>query len=299
MHASDTVRELPMRPFDYHAPTTLDDVVALLRRHDGQASVFAGGTDLLVEMKEQVRRPAHLINLKRVPALDRLSYDARDGLHVGALVRVRDIETSPDVQRHYAGLWQAARELGSIQVRCRATLAGNVCRASPSADTLPPLIADAGVVHAHGPDGARRIAAEDFFTGPGRTVLARDEIVTAFTLPPPPARSGKAYLKHGRRKAMELATVGVAVSLTLADDGAVDGVHIVLGAVAPTPMRARRAEDMLRGERVGPGLLEVVSRTAMDESRPISDVRASAEYRRRMVGVLTRRAIEQSLERAR
>lgn len=288
-----------MRPFDYHAPTTLDEVVALLRRCDGRASVLAGGTDLLVEIKEQLRKPAHLINLKRVPALDRLAYDANDGLQVGALVKVRDLETSPDVQRHYAGLWQAVRELGSIQVRCRATLAGNVCRASPSADTLPPLIADAGVVHLHGPDGARRVAAEAFFTGPGRTVMSPDEVVTAFTLPAPPARCGKSYIKHGRRKAMELATVGVAVTLSLADDGAVDDVRIVLGAVAPTPIRARRAEDMLRGERTSPGLLEVVARTAMSESKPISDVRASAEYRRRMVGVLTKRAVEQALERAR
>lgn len=288
-----------MRPFEYHAPTSLAEVVALLRRCDGQASVFAGGTDLLVEIKEQMRQPAHLINLKRVPALDRLSFDADDGLFVGALVRVRELETSADVERHYAGLWQAVRELGSIQVRCRATLAGNVCRASPSADMLPPLIADAGVVHLHGADGTRRVAAEDFFTGPGRTVLARDEIVTAFTLPAPPPRCGKAYIKHGRRKAMELATVGVAVTLVLADDGAVDDVRIVLGAVAPTPLRARRAEAMMRGERTSPGLLEIVARIAMEESQPISDVRASADYRRRMVGVLTRRAIERALERAR
>ena len=210
-----------MRPFEYHAPTSLAEVVALLRRCDGQASVFAGGTDLLVEIKEQMRQPAHLINLKRVPALDRLSFDADAGLFVGALVKVRELETSADVERHYAGLWQAVRELGSIQVRCRATLAGNVCRASPSADTLPPLIADAGVVHLHGADGTRRVAAEDFFTGPGRTVLARDEIVTAFTLPAPPPRCGKAYIKHGRRKAMELATVGLVVKLLLADEGAV------------------------------------------------------------------------------
>lgn len=289
-----------MRPFEYHAPTTLGEIVALLRRYDGAASVLAGGTDLLVEIKESIRKPAHLIDLKRVPALDRLSYDARNGLHIGALVKVRDLETSPDVQRHYAGLWQAARELGSIQVRCRATLAGNVCRASPSADTLPPLIADGAVVHTQATDGARRIAAEDFFTGPGRTVLGRDEVVTAFTLPPPSARSGKSYIKHGRRKAMELATVGVAVSLALGEDGTVDDVRIVLGAVAPTPIRARRAEDMMRGERlISPGLLEVVARTAISETKPITDVRASAEYRRRMVGVLTKRAIEQALERAR
>ena len=185
---------------------------------------------------------------------------------------------------------QAARELGSIQVRNRATIIGNVCRASPSADTLPPLIADGAQVVIHGGNGTRQVALEDFFTGPGKTVLNPDELVTELRVPAPAPRTGKVYIKHGRRKAMELATVGVAVSLSESEIG------IVLGAVAPTPLRARRAEGLLRGKIMNDELIEKAAAAAVSESRPISNVRASAEYRREMVGVLTRRALNLALE---
>lgn len=287
-----------MRRFEYSEPTSLDDAVALLQRFNGSASLFAGGTDLLVEIKEQIRRPDHIINLKRIPALDTLAFDPRTGVRCGALVTVREIEIAPFVQQHYRGLYQAARELGSIQVRNRATLAGNVCRASPSADTLPPLIADDATAHIHGADGARTVALERFFTGPGRTVLRGDEILTGFSIPAPAAHTGKAYIKHGRRKAMELATVGVAVRMTVKNDRCED-LRIVLGAVAPTPIRALNAEAVLRGEPISNRLIEAASLAAREESRPISDVRASADYRRQMVGVLTKRALLQALEGAR
>lgn len=284
-----------MRRFEYCQPATVDEAVALMGRLDGAKSLFAGGTDLLVEIREQVRRPAHLIDLKKIPGLDGLRFDPEDGLRCGALVRIRTLETSPDVLRHYRGLAQAARELGSIQVRNRATLGGNVCRASPSADTLPPLLADGAEVLVQGPAGRRRVALEDFFVGPGRTVLAPDEVLLEFKLPAPRPGTGQSYLKHGRRKAMELATVGVAVTLVM-EDGRIDDARVVLGAVAPTPIRAERAEALLRGERPSPGLIDVAARAAEAESRPITDVRASADYRRRMVGVLTRRALVQALE---
>ena len=143
------------------------------------------------------------------------------------------------VQRHYAGLAQAASEVGSIQVRNRATIAGNICRASPSADTLPSLIADQAVIYLYGPDGQRAVPMQEFFTGPGRTVMDKAEVLVEIIVPPPAPHTGKAYIKHGRRKAMELATVGVAVTLTLDGDICQD-IRIVLGAVAPTPIRALR-----------------------------------------------------------
>jgi len=174
-------------------------------------------------------------------------------------------------------------------VRNRATIVGNVCRASPSADTLPPLIADGAQVTIHGGSGERRVGLEDFFTGPGKTVLKPDELVTEIRVPAPEPRTGKVYIKHGRRKAMELATVGVAVSLSENE------IRIVLGAVAPTPIRARRAEALLRGKTLNDELIEKAAEAAASESRPISNVRASAEYRREMVGVLTRRALQQAL----
>lgn len=287
-----------MRRFEYYEPANLDETSALLARHGAEASLLAGGTDLLVEIKEHLRWPRHVVNLKKVPGLAALEYDDRTGLRFGALVTAREIEVAPVVLAKYPGLAQAARELGSIQVRHRATIVGNICRASPSADTLPPLIADGATVGIYGPAGERTVALEAFFTGPGKTVLAPGELVTAVVVPPPPPRTGKHYLKHGRRKAMELATVGVGVSLTL-DGGACREIRIALGAVAPTPIRARQAEDALRGRTLDGAAIEAAARIAMGECRPISNVRGSAGYRREMVGVLTRRAIERAMEAVR
>jgi carbon-monoxide dehydrogenase medium subunit len=283
--------------FEYFEPATLAEAVALLGRANGKASVLAGGTDLLVEIREHLRRPASVINIKQIPGMATLDYDAGRGLRFGALVTSRTIELSPIVQEKYPGLAQAVRELGSIQVRNRATVVGNICRASPSADTLPPLIADGASARIHGPGGDRVVRLEDFFTGPGQTVLRPDELVTEITVPPPPPRTGRTYIKHGRRKAMELATVGVAVSLTLDRDRCRE-VRIALGAVAPTPIRARRAEAMLQGQTLDARLVADAARAARDEARPIGNVRASAEYRRQMIEVLTRRAVEQAAEMA-
>ena len=282
-----------MRRFEYFEPATLGEAIGLLARYQGRAQALAGGTDLLVELKEQLRSADCVVNLKKIPGIGDLAFDAREGLRIGALVTAREIELSAVILRLYPSLAQAARELGSIQVRNRATIVGNVCRASPSADTLPPLIADAAQVTVNGKNGERRVALEDFFTGPGRTVLSPGELVTELRLPAPVPRTGKVYIKHGRRKAMELATVGVAVSLSAAD------VRIVLGAVAPTPIRARRAEELVRGRKIDAGSIERAAQAAVEESRPISNVRASAEYRRQMVGVLTRRALTKALEATR
>jgi carbon-monoxide dehydrogenase medium subunit len=282
-----------MRRFAYFEPSSLPEAVALLARYQGRAQPLAGGTDLLVELKEQLRQAECVVNIKKIPGIDRLSFDPQGGLRIGALVTAREIETSEVVQEKYPSLLQAVRELGSIQVRNRATIIGNVCRASPSADTLPPLIADGAVVSIHGAGGTRRVLLEEFFTGPGKTVLKPEELVTDITVPAPAPGTGKVYLKHGRRKAMELATVGVAVSLNDPD------VRIVLGAVAPTPIRARKAEDLLRGRKWNGELVKRAAQAAAEEARPIGNVRASAEYRREMVAVLTRRALQRALDSVR
>jgi aerobic carbon-monoxide dehydrogenase medium subunit len=284
-----------MRRFEYFEPHTLDEAVALLGRHCGTANVLAGGTDLLVEIKEQIRKPDQVVNIKKIPGMDQLTFDPAAGLKFGSLVTAREIETSPDVRRDYRGLAQAASEVGSIQVRNRATIVGNICRASPSADTLPPLIADGAVVTVFGPTGERRITLEDFFLGPGTTVLQPNEIATAVDVPAVAPHSAGIYIKHGRRKAMELATVGVAVSLTL--DGEVcRRIRIVLGAVAPTPIRAKEAESIVQNHALDEGLIEAAAQAAMEEARPISNIRGSAAYRREMVRVLTARAIRQARE---
>jgi carbon-monoxide dehydrogenase medium subunit len=283
-----------MRRFEYFEPATLAEASALLARYGGRAQPLAGGTDLLVELKEQLRRADCVVNIKKIPGLGALSFDPQAGLRIGALVTAREIEVSSTTIKHYPSLVQAVRELGSIQVRNRATIIGNVCRASPSADTLPPLIADGAVVSIHGGQGTRSVPLEDFFTGPGKTVLKSDELVTEIAVPAPAPRTGKIYIKHGRRKAMELATVGVAVTLTLEDE-----IRIVLGAVAPTPIRAKKAEVLLSGRKIDAALIERAAQSALEESRPISNVRANAAYRREMVGVLTRRALQRALDLAR
>lgn len=286
-----------MRFFEYSEPATLDEAVTLLRTCSGQASLIAGGTDLMVQMKEHIRQPDRVISILKIPGMDNFSYDEHNGLMLGALVTTRAVETSSVTQTHYASLARAATDFASIQVRNRATVVGNVCRASPSADTLPPLIADGAVLQIYGPEGRRRSTVEDFCTGPGKTTLRTGEIVTHIRIPAPAANTGKAYIKHGRRAQMELATVGVAVTLTL-EGGNCKAISIVLAAVAPTPLRARAAEALLRGKPITTAAIAAVAQAASDEARPIGDVRASAEYRRDMVKVLTRRAIEQAIEEA-
>jgi carbon-monoxide dehydrogenase medium subunit len=282
--------------FDYYEPATLSEASALLRQHGAQASLLAGGTDLLVEIREHIRRPESVINLKKIAGLDRLEFDAA-GLRVGALVTARAVETHPAVRQHYAGLAQAVTELGSIQVRNRATVVGNLCRASPSADSAPPLIADGARIELFGPEGRRELALQEFFTGPGKTVLGPGEIAVGLSLPAPAPRTGKVYIKHGRRRAMELATVGVAVTLTLAGR-LCDSIRIVLGAVAPTPIRAEAAEAAVQGTAVDEPAILAAARAAAAEARPISDVRSTADYRRQMVEVLTARALRAAVERA-
>jgi aerobic carbon-monoxide dehydrogenase medium subunit len=284
-----------MRPFELHQPKTTQELLALLVLHGPRASLMAGGTDLLVEIKEAIRAPDVVIDAKRIPGLDTLEVSPTGGLRFGALVTTRRIEQATDIKTHYRGLWQAVTELGSIQVRTRATVAGNVCRASPSADTIPPLIADGAVIEMLGPDGARSMLLEEFFTGPGKTLLRGNEIVTGFSVPAPLPGAGKCYIKHGRRKAMELATAGVAVSLVMSD-GVIKSIRIALGAVAPTPIRARKAESLLTGLRLEAKTIAAAAQMAATESSPISNIRGSADYRRRMVEELTGRAVATALE---
>jgi carbon-monoxide dehydrogenase medium subunit len=230
--------------------------------------------------------------------MDHLIYDPQAGLRFGALVTTREIETHPLVKTHYPDLIEAVEQLGSIQVRNRATVAGNICRASPSADTLPPLIANGASVRLFGHRGERTVSLETFFTGPGKTVCEPNEILVEISLPAPVPNSGRMYIKHGRRKAMELATVGVSVVLDM--DGEIcQRAVIVLGAVAPTPIRTPKAEAVLADQRLTDTVIAQAAETAMNEARPISDVRSSAAYRREMVRVLTARAIRGAVHRSR
>jgi CO/xanthine dehydrogenase FAD-binding subunit len=284
-----------MRRFEYHQAETLEQASRLLTDLGDDTFLFNGGTDLLVEIRERLRRVRHVVDIKRIPGLSDITYDETRGLTFGALVTVGRLEHLPLVRELYPNLRAAFASLGSIQVRNRATVVGNVCRASPSADTIPPLIADGAFIHIYSRTNMRVVPLAEFFTGPGKTVLAKGEIVTGITVPPAGDNTGKAYLKHGRRKAMELSTVGVAVSLSM-DDGVCSDIRIALGAVGATVLRAPAAEAMLRGTRLDAAIVKSAADKAMEECTPISNVRASADYRRDMVGVLTGRAIKQALE---
>ncbi len=287
-----------MRPFELYQPTSAHELLALLSEHGARASLLAGGTDLLVEIKEAIRAPDVVIDAKRVPGLAALTFSPGAGLRIGALVTARQVETTAEIKANYRGLWQAVTDLGSIQVRTRATIAGNVCRASPSADTIPPLMADDATITLLSAGGERSLPIEAFFTGPGKTVLGSGEIVTGFSVPAPAVGTGKCYIKHGRRKAMELATVGVAVTL-VSSGGVCSSIRIALGAVAPTAIRAREAEAAITGRPIDTASIAKCAGIAAGEARPISNIRGSADYRRRMVEELTARAIATALENAR
>lgn len=286
-----------MHRFEYCAPTNLSEAISLLERYGPTARLIAGGTDLLTALKERSDRPDYLINLAGLAELSFIEYDPDGGLRIGAAATVRQVEKSALVRSHYPVISNAAASLASVQIRNLATVAGNICRASPSADLPPALLVLGASVKLAGPAGERLVALVDFFTGPGKTVLRPDEILTEIRVPPVRPFSGAIYLKHCPRRAMDLAAIGVAAALTLAA-GRCSEVGIAMGAVAPTPRRARQAESILTGQPPTPELIERAAASAAAEASPISDVRASAAYRRQMVRVLVGRALTQSLELA-
>lgn len=288
-----------MNRFGYFAPVSVREAVEVLQAHPG-ARVLAGGTDLLVQMKERARTPDTLVDVRRIPGVDELRFDRKTGLTIGAAVTMRQVELMPAAQLHYTGLAEGARVVGSFQIRNLATIVGNICNAAPSADAAPGLIVHGAKVKIAGPNGRRTMLVENFMTGPGRTTLGTGEFVVGIHVPVPPPRTGSAYVRHTPRGAMDIAMVGVGAAVTLAPrTHACQDVRIVLGAVAPTPLRAKAAERMLKGQRLTGELIEKAAETAAEEARPISDVRGSADFRREMVRVLTARMVSAAFGNAR
>jgi carbon-monoxide dehydrogenase medium subunit len=236
--------------------------------------------------------PKYIVDLKRIAGLSGIREQGDGSITVGALTTMREIETSPLIANKYRFLSQSAAEVGSIQIRNRATVGGNMANATPSADVAPALIALNATAKIVGANGDRTVALEEFFRGPGQTVMSSDEILTEITIPKTGSRLVGEYIKFSPREMMDLAYVGVAVAYGLGDqDKKCDGVRIVLGAVAPTPLRAKRAEAALEGQALTEALAEKVGQIAAEEAKPISDVRSSADYRRAMVGAMTKRAL--------
>jgi carbon-monoxide dehydrogenase medium subunit len=285
-------RRLPR--FEYLAPRSIEEALFMLFQHGKEARVIAGGTDLLPQMKKRELAPRYLIGLKNIGGLDYIDYDPARGLRVGPLATLHAVETSPTVNERFPALAQATYSMASAQIRNMGTVVGNICNAVPSADTAPALIVLAARVKvASHRNGERVVPVEELFAGPSQTVLSHDELVLEVQVPDTVAHSGSAYVKHMQRSAMDLAIVGVAAAITAAD-GKCSDVRIALGAVAPTPIRARKAEGILKGKVFAARSVERAAEAAAAESRPITDIRASLEYRRDMVMVLTRRALNQA-----
>jgi carbon-monoxide dehydrogenase medium subunit len=285
-----------VRRFELALPETLEACTQALA--DGpDVRVVAGGTDLLPLMKSGMVKPRRLVDLSALTELKRLDLGADGALHVGAGVAARSIEQTPLSADGFMALAEGASVVGSFQIRNLATLGGNLANAAPSADMAPPLLAlDAELLIA-GPRGRRRVPVSEFFLGVRRTQLAADEVLVEVIIPAPGAGSGGSYLRHTPRRELDIAVVGVASQLTLRD-GVCAKARIALGAVAPTPVRASRAEARLEGEALTPALIEEAAQLAVSAASPISDQRGSAEYRRHLVNVLTRRTLSTAFERA-
>jgi carbon-monoxide dehydrogenase medium subunit len=284
------IKRLPK--FEYHAPTSLSEALDLLAKYDGKARVFAGGTDLLVSMKRREVLPEHLINLKGIAELKGAYYDDKVGMKIGTLVTLGEIEHSRIIQDKFCALWDAVQVMASPQIRSLGTVGGNLCSAAPSADTAPPLIVLEASVDIISSKGKRKVLVENFFKGPEESVLKPGEILTQILIPNPPGRSSGAYLKLMRRAAMDLAQIGVAVSLSLDSEKRIcRGARIALGAVGSTPIRASKAEQILSNKEINETVGKQAGKIAAQEANPRSSIRASKEYRREMIEVLTKRAV--------
>jgi carbon-monoxide dehydrogenase medium subunit len=280
--------------FDFHAPGTWDEAVALMREYGPDAVPLAGGTDLMILLERQQIAPRHVVSLAQIPHWNAL--EVSGDLTLGAGTTYRQLEKTPALCGKHTALVEAARQVGGVQVRNVATVAGNLCNASPAADSVPPLLVMEATLMLYGPDGGRSVPADEFITRPGQVALGEGELLRQIRVPALPDRTATVFLKAGRRRAMEISIVCVAARLTMAPEGETcQTARIALGSVAPTPIRAREAEKILEGQPLTPALLREAAQLAVEATEPISDVRASAEYRRYLTGVMVRQALEQCL----
>ena len=285
-----------MPDFSYLRPGSVADACALASRLGGDATFIAGGTELIPDFHRGRETACQLIALDGIDELRGITI-ATGELRIGALTTVAAVAASALVRDRLVALADAARAIGSAQIRSLATIGGNFCRAVACADTPPAAIAGEARVHLIGAHGTREVAAEEFFLGPRRTMLAQGEMLLAIALPAQPAGSGSSYQRFSRRKGAALAVAAVAVRVTMAG-GRITGARIALGAVAPVPMLVARAAAMLEGERPSRALFASVAAMCAGDALPITDLRGSAEFRRELVNVLTRRALDEASARA-
>ncbi len=289
-----------MHAIDYVAPKTINEAVAVMASKGEQARALAGGTDLLVQLRGGRRTSQVVVDVKNIPELNEISYSPRSGLTIGAAAPCYRIYQDQAVASAYPGLIDAAFLIGSIQIQGRASIGGNLCNSAPSADAIPPMIALEGVATIAGPNGTRQVPVEDFCTGPGRNVLQPGEILVSIHLPPPKAHSGANYLRFIPRNEMDIAVAGVGSSVVLDASGQnFVSARIALASVAPTPVFAREAGESLAGKPVSEEAIEEAAQKAMADAKPITDMRGTVRQRVHLVGVLTRRTLNNAIKQAR
>ena len=286
-----------IREYEYHAPDTLDEVKSLLKQYGSSAKILAGGTDLVPQMKGHVIAPAHVISLKNVETLKFVKYDPANGLRFGANVKLHAMQGMDFVRKDYTALYDGICGMSSTQIRNMGTVVGNICNAVPSADAAPGLIALGAQIKIESADGERTMMVEDFITGVLRTAIQPGEIVTEVYIPPLAENSGSAYMKFAQRNALDLAMVGVAAWVRM-DGNIVKDTRISLGAVAVKPKRAAHAEAALIGKPLTDEVIAEAARCAGElDCLPITDMRATKEFRREMVKAMTREAIRKAVKR--
>jgi CO/xanthine dehydrogenase FAD-binding subunit len=289
-----------MQEIQYNRAFSTSDLVSQLSSTKDGIQILAGGTDLLVQLREGRKKASVLVDIKYVPEANQLSYDPSLGLTIGAAVPCYRIRQEATIVRLYPGLIDAVELIGGVQIQGRATLGGNLCNASPAADSIPALIVNRAICTIAGPYGTRQVVVEDFCTAPSQTVLGHGEFLVSLHLPPPEPRSGARYLRFTPRNEMDIAVVGAGASVTLDETFTViKSARIALGAVAPTPLFISEAMDYLSNRKIAPETILEAARMAQAACHPITDLRGTAAQRRHLVGVLTRRALEGAIQRAR
>jgi carbon-monoxide dehydrogenase medium subunit len=286
--------------FDYVAPATLDEAVRVLAERGGDARVFAGGTDLIIQERERRRKVGLMVDVKSIAELQELSLGQDGSLRIGAAVPCARIYRDTEVRGRFPALIDSTSRIGGIQIQSRASLGGNLCNSSPAADSVPTLIALRATCEIAGPQGRRSLAVENFCTGPGQNVLQANEILVAFAFPAPAAHSGAAFERFIPRNEMDIAVANAAASVTLSSDGSrFESCRVAIGAVAPTALLVSAAGAALAGQPVSPETVARAASEAQQAARPITDMRGSAGQRTHLVGVLTTRVINKAVTRAR
>ncbi len=280
--------------FEYLEPETIEEAISLLGEYDGRAKVIAGGTDVMVLIRNKTLKPEHVIDITNIPGLNGIDYDDK-GLRIGALATIREIEKSKVIRRHYPIISQAAGRLGSVAIRNMATIGGNLCNAVPSADTVQPMVALSAKTKIIGPDGERVLPIEEFIIGISKTALKTGELLIELQIPVLLPGTRGVYLKY-TRTSVDLAMVGVAIVMTVEDGDVCRDVKIVCSAVAPTPMRARKAEEVIRGKRIDQALIDRCAQEASNEASPrASSIRGTPEEKKEVVALFVKDAIGQIL----